>query len=235
MPLRFFWTGTLVTPAGRVGITREALEWFDETPPASPIDADGALNLELAYQAIVDTLVAGGDAFTANFEGGTVEVLDVATNQRAIKFKKNNVLLAILSAYKDASAHSFNIDVKSVQDDDSFFNLSVTAPEGKLATNSLTLHKGEATVGKFELKSTDAEVNFAYLSDVIGLMLNGSDAPVISDGWGVDIDGKILRLRTSKTPASSADTGNDGEICADDTYLYRYCTSQWKRIAWSTF
>lgn len=49
-----------------------------------------------------------------------------------------------------------------------------------------------------------------------------------------DVNSDVFRLRTNKSPASNAG-GNQGDICADDTYLYRYCNGQWKRVAWATY
>lgn len=56
-------------------------------------------------------------------------------------------------------------------------------------------------------------------------------SPSISDGVGLHIAGKILRLATSKSPTSGG-TGNVGEICWDTSYLY-VCTATntWKRVA----
>lgn len=70
------------------------------------------------------------------------------------------------------------------------------------------------------------------LADAGGLVGIGTAAPAISDGVGLDINGKILRLRTSKTPASAAATGNAGEICWDTGFLY-VCTAtnSWERVA----
>jgi hypothetical protein len=68
-----------------------------------------------------------------------------------------------------------------------------------------------------------------------GLVGIATTAPTLSDGLGLDVNGKLLRLRINKTPATSSAPGNPGELCADDNYLYRYCTNQWKRIPWSTF
>jgi hypothetical protein len=52
----------------------------------------------------------------------------------------------------------------------------------------------------------------------------------------LDIDSDKIRLRTAKTPASSSDTGNAGDICWDADYLY-VCTATntWKRAALSTW
>lgn len=52
----------------------------------------------------------------------------------------------------------------------------------------------------------------------------------------LDINADTMRLRTAKTPASSSDTGNAGDICWDSSYLY-ICTAPdtWRRIAHSTW
>jgi hypothetical protein len=52
----------------------------------------------------------------------------------------------------------------------------------------------------------------------------------------LDINSDKIRLRIAKTPASSSDTGNAGDICWDSSYLY-ICTAPdtWRRIAHSTW
>lgn len=66
----WYWTGTIVTPdAGRFTVTREPLLWYDEQQPTPPIDNENAINLELAYDAIVDTLIAAGGAFQVDERG----------------------------------------------------------------------------------------------------------------------------------------------------------------------
>lgn len=61
-------------------------------------------------------------------------------------------------------------------------------------------------------------------------------SPTISDGVGVDINGKILRLRTSKTPSSASDTGNVGEICWDSGAIYVcVATNTWKKATIATW
>lgn len=52
----------------------------------------------------------------------------------------------------------------------------------------------------------------------------------------LDINGDTIRLRTSKTPASATDTGNQGEIAWDANYIY-VCTATntWVRAALSTW
>lgn len=82
-----------------------------------------------------------------------------------------------------------------------------------------------------------------FTADTARLLISGSGqvgiattSPTISDGVGVDINGKILRLRTSKTPASASASGNVGEICWDSNYLY-ICTATntWRRVAHSSW
>jgi hypothetical protein len=58
------------------------------------------------------------------------------------------------------------------------------------------------------------------------------DSPTFSSGSGLDIGGQNLRIRSSRTPASSSATGNVGEICWDANYIY-VCTATntWRRVA----
>jgi hypothetical protein len=60
----------------------------------------------------------------------------------------------------------------------------------------------------------------------------GTSAPTAM----LDINSNTLRLRTAKTPASAADTGNAGDIAWDADYIY-VCTATntWKRTALSTW
>lgn len=72
--------------------------------------------------------------------------------------------------------------------------------------------------------------------DENGICVGATSVPTISDGVGVDVNGKILRLRSSKTPASATATGNVGEICWDSNYIYvAVGANSWKRAALSTW
>jgi hypothetical protein len=76
-------------------------------------------------------------------------------------------------------------------------------------------------------------IGFSILSTgVVGV---GTDSPVISDGIGLHIKGKILRLATTKTP-TGAGTGNVGEICWDTSFIY-VCTAtnDWRRATLNNF
>ena len=52
----------------------------------------------------------------------------------------------------------------------------------------------------------------------------------------LDINNNKFRVRNSKTPLSSSDTGNQGDICWDSNYIY-ICTSNnnWQRASLSTW
>ncbi len=83
---------------------------------------------------------------------------------------------------------------------------------------------GFSTYGILSLNSTGGQV---------GININ---APTVSDGYGLHIAGKILRLGTAKTPANAGDTGNVGEICWDTGYLYLCtATNAWERVAVATW
>lgn len=52
----------------------------------------------------------------------------------------------------------------------------------------------------------------------------------------LDINSDKIRIRSAKTPSSSSDTGNVGDICWDSAYIYIcVATNTWKRVAISTW
>ena len=60
--------------------------------------------------------------------------------------------------------------------------------------------------------------------------------PTISDGIGLHLAGKIVRIAQSKTPATAGATGNKGEICWDSGFIYvAVNTNTWKRAPLSTW
>jgi hypothetical protein len=65
--------------------------------------------------------------------------------------------------------------------------------------------------------------NNNYLAGNLGL-------DILEPTARLDINSNIMRLRTSKTPASGNDIGNTGDMCWDSNYIY-VCTStnNWKR------
>lgn len=63
-----------------------------------------------------------------------------------------------------------------------------------------------------------------------GLVLGSSGYAELSDGPGVDVDGKLLRLRQSKTPANASAPCYQGEIAWNSTFIFVCVGSNtWKR------
>lgn len=69
------------------------------------------------------------------------------------------------------------------------------------------------------------------------VQFGGSDDPVAAAPTNpVDIYSSNIRMRTSRTPASAAASGRQGEVCWDSSYIY-VCTATntWKRSAIATW
>jgi len=96
------------------------------------------------------------------------------------------------------------------------------------------LHIDASVASSYLTLQTQSTIR-VYVDDA-GLVGIGTTAPAISDGIGLHITGKILRLGTDKTPASAGAAGNKGEICWDADYIY-VCTATntWKRAAIATW
>jgi len=111
-------------------------------------------------------------------------------------------------------------------------NLAPYAKSGTI-TNLYTLRLGSLVTGGnvtnywgIYQEDTNAKNYFAGNTGI------GTSTPTAK----LDVNSDILRLRTSKTPASSSDTGNTGDICWDSNYIY-VCVAPntWKRAALSSW
>jgi len=73
------------------------------------------------------------------------------------------------------------------------------------------------------------------------ILLNGAGTGKVGIGTTsptamLDVNSDIIRLSTSKTPATSGASGNQGDICWDSNYIYVCVASNtWKRVAISTW
>lgn len=93
-----------------------------------------------------------------------------------------------------------------------------------------------AYAGYFGAPTIGSTLNFSvyaegkgYFGSNVGIGINVPTALL-------DINSDILRLRTSKTPASAAAAGNAGDICWDSGYIYVcVAASTWKRVAIATW
>ena len=111
---------------------------------------------------------------------------------------------------------------------------------GSFTKAALTLKESEAVINE---DGTDMDFRVESDTNAKAFFVQGSDgnvgigtSPAISDGTGLHLAGKILRIGTAKTQANAGDTGNTGEICWDASYVY-VCTATntWKRAALSSW
>ena len=100
---------------------------------------------------------------------------------------------------------------------------------GNAATNIVFMTGANTTAGagNLTMEVTDGKVG-------INTATTGTDYD--SATAALDIDADLFRLRQSKTPSSASDTGNQGDICWDSSYVY-VCTATntWKRSAIATW
>ena len=94
--------------------------------------------------------------------------------------------------------------------------------------------------------STKANADGEQNEIVLGYNVTGGGANTVTIGntsitrnifnGTMDIAGDVMRIRTSKTPASATAAGNEGDICRDSSYIY-VCTATntWKRASLSTW
>jgi len=124
-----------------------------------------------------------------------------------------------ISTNGDASAEGMMIDV----------NTSVLAGVGQFRVN---VRSGNDESATFDVQSYDDQ-GYAALagSSFKGLTVGSPSAPTLSNGVGVDVYGKFLRLRDKHTPVSSSAACNTGEIGWDPSYIY-VCVNQntWRRV-----
>jgi len=108
-------------------------------------------------------------------------------------------------------------------------------------TNEAEIYTNSAADLIFKAWASTSTIRFitgSSLTERVKISPNG----FVSFGDGItptaiiDVDSNIIRLRTSKTPASAADSGNAGDICWDADYIY-VCTATntWKRAALATW
>jgi hypothetical protein len=99
-------------------------------------------------------------------------------------------------------------------------------------TASGNIEVSPGTNGVFKVVASELQVDGSGDSYITGNVGIG----VMSPTTKLDINSDTVRLRTSKTPASASDTGNQGDIAWDTNYIYVcVATDTWKRVAISTW
>lgn len=191
-----------------------------------------------------NTTVAGTDPWSGGFNqlilnstaSSTISVQAAGANKRSIS--ANNSQVAFL-----ALAGGITTTVSEVS------SFRIQAPYQASGTNWVT---GTNYYGLFIENQTQQLVNTAFLPNRWAIYQEGSSDnnafASTKNSFGhvnvptsaIDITGASgatqLRLRTSYTPTSSADTnGNVGDICWDSTSIYWKTPSGWLKAVGSTF
>lgn len=133
-----------------------------------------------------------------------------------------------------------------VQNGDQLFQIAAIADDGS-GTQLVTAAYIEVDVdgvpgvnsvpGKITFNTaTGGVIHERVVINNLGQVGVNFSTPTISDGIGLHIGGKILRIGGSKTPATAGATGNQGEICWDSGFIYvAVNTNTWKRAAIATW
>jgi len=198
----------------------------DTMTGALTIDVNSATALVVEQSGVHDNVLV---VDTANSRIG-IGTASPDTNLNISKLATNSNYYAI---YID------NTDPPSVSgEEDEAVSLA-----GRLADNAGNLYiAGAIKFGKDSDFRTDIKrdghLSFSIrLNDVLEEKMRISSGGNVGIGTTnpsakLDINSDVIRLRTSKTPASAGDSGNTGDIAWDSSYLYiAVGTNTWKRVA----
>lgn len=222
----FYWSGTFVSPdTGSTTIAREPVTFYQETNPAPMIDAEGRIDLELAYNAFLDFLISAG-AVVVNDDNG-LSIMQGTSYPHQIRFVPQQGENPNAAIYSNVDTGSLTLSANGngnyTQGLHEFIALDNSAFESIFEVVS------DATDGQY-VRSRGNN------ADPKGFMSSVFDGATLVPTAGFDTDGDKIRIRTSKTPASAADTGNAGDIAWDANYLYACVASDtWKRVAIATW
>lgn len=185
---------------------------------------------------------ASGDRYfyvdTTNFRIGSFFVNNGFTT--AVRIRNNSAGDNAVTTISIINQPGHSIDIGLVGSATTTYPSYGNASDGFIRTSSsgggfnFMLMNSTKRIKFFAAKNANQTPSFQIqFGDQVGISV---DDPTISDGVGLDIGGKILRLRYSKTPSSASATGNVGEICWDSNYLY-ICTANntWRRVAHSSW
>ncbi|MFZ1453218.1 MAG: hypothetical protein WAT20_10975 [Ferruginibacter sp.] len=107
----------------------------------------------------------------------------------------------------------------------------------------------EFALGLYGTNYTPVSTSVSNVNDRLFNIGNGTSAAARADAFTIlkggnigigtasptallDVNSNTIRIRTSKTPASSSDTGNTGDIAWDSDYIYVcVAANTWKRVA----
>jgi len=191
-------------------------------------------NLDVAGTSIVanfgtdPAVIAVGNVGIVNaFLGG---YYTVGGNKSTIYFGQNSYYSGSAWVNPDAGANT-----SLFLQQGGLFQFYTGGAGSGVGTGRLRLHNsGGLSLGSSDnYLTTDPGAGSMIIAGNVGI---GETSPTISDGIGLHLAGKILRIATSKTPATAGAAGNAGEICWDADSLYCcVATNTWKKVAIATW
>jgi len=118
------------------------------------------------------------------------------------------------------------------------FLTSTTTGQAAIGTANQTYGKERARItsgGDFQWQNAGATVGMTWDAST-NSNAGGLGIRTAAPTGALDVNDDTIRVRTAKTPASAAATGNAGDICWDTSYIY-VCTATntWKRSAIATW
>lgn len=125
------------------------------------------------------------------------------------------------------SPGKFVIGGEAIAESTALVNLTTTTTANGVAVRQPSSGTGYA----IQLLEYSTGTQLANL-DTDGKLMLGSGTAT----GKLDVDDDVIRIRQSKTPSSSSDTGNAGEIAWDASYIYVCVASDtWARVAFGTW
>jgi len=186
------------------------------------------------YLNIVDNLIIISDLLDIEIDQ-KIEEIETDFTDDSIPFVDDNLLI-------EDNTNLFWNNVAKVLNTKGL--IVTNAPVG--ATDVLRLTDVGVLVGNVIGPGASTDEAIARFDGVAGKVLQNSlvtidDAgnvgineasPTISDGVGLHLDGKIIRIEDPKTPASALAAGNVGEFCWDANFFYIcIAANSWQRVA----
>jgi hypothetical protein len=219
---------------------------IDISNPTSP-EVVGSVNDPIAMNVSEGLFVSGKYAYVTSFNSSSVSVIDISnpTSPEVVGFVNDTSVMnspfgiyvsgkyayvtgTLTSSLTILDIHGTeltSVDIGNLKTgfldvlDVSYFGKGIHVSDGIFGDNLLI--EKDATIGRV--------LDVDSINDRVGI---GTTAPTEK----LDIDSDTIRIRNSKTPASSSDTCDQGEIAWNNSYVF-VCvgTDTWKRANLSSW
>lgn len=229
--------GWAINSAAELELTATAL---------SPAVSDG-LAFGSATKMIADIFLASGAVI--NWNNGTTTITEVASGILQLAGASNPALRisegAASSSYislEDTSATQMKLEKHSASgaatmdfnprpaDGSSAGQFRFFRETSTSGSVSFDIFKGDGT------STQNAKIGGNVDSYVCANNGNFGVGTASPSGAKLDVNGDSIRVRTAKTPSSASDTGTQGQVAWDSSYMY-VCTATntWRRVAHATW